>query len=632
MRFCPNCGTQLTPGAGFCPECGTRAPAEAPASPVYAAPQHAPAPAPQPVSPAPQPAPAPAPKRRHKVWIPIVIIAAVLVCAAAIAAILFLRAPKPGPEPTPDVPAPTASPAMTITDAVESVLYLEMYDGDHDLYGTASGFVTGDGRTLVTNYHVLDGACYIRAMTRDYSLTYAVEDVLAFDRTADLAVLRLNKKASVPALTLGDSDAVRQGDRIYAVGYPLGVANTLSDGLVSSRYEDGDGVDIIQMTAAISSGSSGGALFNEACEVVGVICATYVDGQNMNLAIASNTLKKLMESSTGKTRLEDFYAVDSAFGTTPGNLAAGCSVADGENGKYYTVSSGRIYENDASAGGKRGRQIVEGSVINYYKGKLYFYNEEWSDLFSYNADTGNFEELYLLSGEYISYKGEQRPAETVTQMLAARGLLFCLVELYGDDEDPDLDFESYLVALDMYADYEIVYVCDKEITSFTYYGDTIYAAVRGENEIRAISIKYLTEAAVETPCEPALIGATRRGAYFSDAGFDTTGVYLCIPARGTAELAYDGYCTGADTYVMDGESIWQASVSYAGGSVSTEIIGIDCSSSTPTGGYAGTLSGSFAFEGGGIWDGKYFDPRTNLALDLGTMTRISILNGRPVTE
>jgi hypothetical protein len=604
MNYCPNCGAQLAPGAGFCPQCGCRT-AAAPASPP------------------------PAPRRRRRIWIPIVVIAAVLVCAAAVAALLRLRAPEPGPSPAPTT-EPTAS--LTITDAVESVLYLEMYDGDHDLYGTASGFITGDGRTLITNYHVLDGACYIRAMTRDHSQTYSVEDVLAFDRTADLAVLRLNKKTSVPALTLGDSDAVRQGDRVYAVGYPLGVANTLSDGLVSSRYNDDDGVDIIQMTAAISSGSSGGALLSETCEVVGVICATYVDGQNMNLAIASNTLKKLMDSAGPRTRLEEFYAVDSAFGTTPGALAAGCCVAEGEGGKYYTVSSGRIYECDASAGGKRGRQIVEGAVINYYKGKLYFYNEEWSDLFSYNADTGNFEELYLLSGEYVSYKGEPRPAEVVTQMLAARGLLFCLVELYGDDGDPDLDFESYLIALDMYSDYEIVYVCDEEISSFTYFGDTIYAAVKGKNELRLISVKYLTEASIETPVEPQLIGASQRGAYFSDAELDTTGLYLCIPARGTAERVFDGYCTGIDSYVMDGDTIWQASVSFAGGSMNTDFIRLDCSGREPSAGYLGTFEGSFEFGEGGVFGGKYFSPRQNFALDLETCERISILNGKPMTD
>lgn len=618
MSFCPNCGAQTAPGAGFCPQCGSRIAVPSTQIPAPPAPVRTPL------------AQTPAPKRKRRVWIPIVIIAAVLLCAGIAAAAIFLRAPEPGPSPAPTA-EPSASPAMTITDAVESVLYLEMYDGDHDAFGTASGFIIGDGRTLVTNYHVLDGSCYIRAMTRDYSETYSVEDVLAFDRTADLAVLRLNRKASVPSLPLGDSDAVRQGDRVYAVGYPLGVANTLSDGLVSSRYNDDDGVDIIQMTAAISSGSSGGALLSEACEVVGVICATYVDGQNMNLAIASNTLKKLIENAGARTRLEEFYAVDSAFGTTPGALAAGCCVAGGENGKYYTVSSGRIYENDASAGAKRGRLIIDGSVINYYKGYLYFYNEDLSDVFRWNAQTGTFEELYVLSGEYVVHDGEERPAEVVTRMLAARDLLFVLVDLYSDDSEPEPYCETYLVALDL-ATSEILYVCDEEVSSFTYFGDTVYAAVKGKNELCLISVKYLTEASIETPVEPELIGASKRGAYFRDAGLDTTGLYLCIPSRGTAERVFDGYCTGVDSYVMDGETIWQASVSFAGGSISTDYILLDCSGREPAPGYLGTFEGSFEFGEGGVFGGKFFSPHQNFALDLETCERISILNGKPMTN
>lgn len=617
MSFCPNCGAQTSPGAGFCPQCGGR---------IAAPSAQVPAPPKPPV----QAPPTPAPKRKSRVWIPIVIIAAVLVCAAAVFAALSLRAPEPGPSPAPTA-EPSASPALTITDCVDSVLYLEMYDGDHDAFGTASGFIIGDGRTLVTNYHVLDGACYIRAMTRDYSETYSVEDVLAFDRTADLAVLRLNRKTAVPSLPLGDSDAVRQGDRVYAVGYPLGVANTLSDGLVSSRYNDEDGVDIIQMTAAISSGSSGGALLSEACEVVGVICATYVDGQNMNLAIASNTLKKLMDSAGPRTRLEEFYAVDSAFGTTPGALAAGCCVAGGENGKYYTVSSGRIYENDVSAGAKRGKLIIDGSAVNFHKGFLYFYNEELSDVFRWNAQTGTFEELYVLSGEYVVHDGEERPAEVVTGMLAARDLIFVLVDLYSDDSEPEPYCETYLVAVDA-ATSEILYVCEEEISSFTYYGDTVYAAVKGKNELRLISVKYLSETSMETPVVPELVGAARRGAYFRDADLDTTGLYLCTPARGTSELFYDGYCTGADSYVMDGENIWQASVSFAGGSINTDLIRIDCSGREASAEYVGTAEGSFEFAEGGVFGGKYFSARGSFALDLETCERISILNGKPMTD
>lgn len=72
---------------------------------------------------------------------------------------------------------------------------------------------------------------------------------------------------------------------MYTASYPLGLAHTLSDGVVSSCYIDENDVDVIQITVAISSGSNGGALFNEDGEVIGVICASYVDGQNLNIAI-----------------------------------------------------------------------------------------------------------------------------------------------------------------------------------------------------------------------------------------------------------------------------------------------------------------------------------------------------------
>ena len=107
---------------------------------------------------------------------------------------------------------------------------------------------------------------------------------------------------------------------------------------------------------------------------------------------------------------------------------------------------------------------------------------------------------------------------------------------------------------------------------------------------------------------------------------------LCIPARGTAERVFDGYCTGVDSYVMDGETIWQASVSFAGGSMNTDFIRLDCSGREPSAGYLGTFEGSFEFGEGGVFGGKYFSPRQNFALDLETCERISILNGKPMTD
>ena len=173
-----------------------------------------------------------------------------------------------------------------------SVYYLETYDARNNLLAFGSGFVIGNGYDLATNFHVIEGASYVYAVSADGQEEILLENVKAYDKSSDLAVLHSSVSFNAKPLTLANSDKVRQGDRIYAIGYPLGLSNTLSDGIVSARYMD-LGVDYLQITAAISPGSSGGALLNSRGQVVGVVCAYYDGGQNLNVAITSNTLKNL---------------------------------------------------------------------------------------------------------------------------------------------------------------------------------------------------------------------------------------------------------------------------------------------------------------------------------------------------
>ena len=195
---------------------------------------------------------------------------------------------------------------LDIAAIAESVLYLEMYDKNGEVLGSASGFLVNDQTSLVTNYHVIQDACSLRVWTSDETESVEVTRCLAYDEVADLALLECEPGLSVQHLTLDDSDLIRRGDSVYAVGYPLGLANTLSDGIVSSRYEDTYGNDILQVTAAISEGNSGGPLLTRSGRVIGVICAYYIDGQNLNIAIASNTLRKLLESERKAIPLESW--------------------------------------------------------------------------------------------------------------------------------------------------------------------------------------------------------------------------------------------------------------------------------------------------------------------------------------
>ena len=115
-----------------------------------------------------------------------------------------------------------------------------------------------------------------------------------------MAVIKITYAEKLEPIQFGDSDKIEIGDDIVAIGSPLGIQNTLSSGLVSNLVNINN-QKFIQMTAPISPGSSGGALFNMYGQVVGMTTAFLNDGQNMNLAIPSNEIKPFLSSTSIKT-------------------------------------------------------------------------------------------------------------------------------------------------------------------------------------------------------------------------------------------------------------------------------------------------------------------------------------------
>src|SRR3990172_4626909 len=182
--------------------------------------------------------------------------------------------------------------------AFGSTVLLVMEDANGQSISLGSGFFVRDGE-IASNLHVVEGAARGYAKLVGQKAKYDLEGITAVDPERDLVVLKISSAGS-PVLPLGSSDAVQVGDPAYAVGNPRGLEGTFSQGIVSSIREVGTD-KLLQITAPISPGSSGGPVMNEKGEVIGVSVATFTGGQNLNFAIPSAYLKALL-AKTGPAK------------------------------------------------------------------------------------------------------------------------------------------------------------------------------------------------------------------------------------------------------------------------------------------------------------------------------------------
>jgi S1-C subfamily serine protease len=176
--------------------------------------------------------------------------------------------------------------------AFKSVVLLEMKDSNGQPLSLGSGFFISN-ELIATNAHVIEGASSGTAKLIGDTHTLQILGTVAVDRHADLALLKVNNPA--PALVLGASTSPSVGDKVYVVGNPLGLEGTFSEGIISGvRKIDPD--SILQMTAPISPGSSGGPVMDSSGAVIGIAVATFQNGQNLNLAVPVSYLSGLLAS------------------------------------------------------------------------------------------------------------------------------------------------------------------------------------------------------------------------------------------------------------------------------------------------------------------------------------------------
>ena len=203
-------------------------------------------------------------------------------------------------------------------DSGESLTYTQIYDKnlpsmvsiqaeDAKSYSTGTGVVLTSDGYIITNAHVVAGADKVQVVCSDNRVLDAA--LVGFDAREDLAVLKVEADDLTPA-EFGDSFALRCGDPVAAIGDPLGYRSTITDGIVSALDRDvevdGTSMVLIQTSAAINMGNSGGALINQYGQVVGITTVKIVtdDGsaESLGFAIPSRRVKYVADTLiAGKT-------------------------------------------------------------------------------------------------------------------------------------------------------------------------------------------------------------------------------------------------------------------------------------------------------------------------------------------
>ena len=165
--------------------------------------------------------------------------------------------------------------------------------------GLGSGFIISKDGYLLTNEHVISGAQEINVYLTSRKDPYTAK-VVGSDSELDLAVLKIDAGTDLPILKLGDSNEIKVGNWVIAIGNPYGLDHTVTVGVISAKGRpvtiDGNSYkDLIQTDASINPGNSGGPLLNLAGEVIGVNTAINASAQGIGFAISSSTVSQVLE-------------------------------------------------------------------------------------------------------------------------------------------------------------------------------------------------------------------------------------------------------------------------------------------------------------------------------------------------
>jgi hypothetical protein len=286
--------------------------------------------------------------------------------------------------------APEKSIPAIARDAGKAVVLVVASDSSGTKISQGSGFIVSPVGKVATNFHVIKGCSSAIVKFTDGAF-YQVAGVFATDPTKDIAILKIETSAKqFPFLVLADSDQAQVGEHVVAIGSPLALLgltrdadisteSTVSDGIISGNREwEGHGISVLQTTAPISHGSSGGALLNLQGQVLGITSMMMGEGQNINFAVpakyvgfmlSTEEVKPLGQAESAKREQSGHEdSLDQFIGTYTGMWQS-----------RYGGSGVAVLNVIADSGNLKARVAITGSPVGYKGDSLAVTIKEFGD-------------------------------------------------------------------------------------------------------------------------------------------------------------------------------------------------------------------------------------------------------------
>lgn len=236
--------------------------------------------------------------------------------------------------------------------------------------GIGTGCIISSDGYVLTNQHVVNNAVKIMVTVAGFDQPIPAK-IVGQDYELDLAVLKLQKDATFATLKMGDSDRIRVGDWVIAIGNPYGLDHTVTVGVISAKGRpvtvgDRQYRNLIQTDAAINPGNSGGPLLSASGELIGINTAVNAQAQGIGFAIPINTAKQVLDQLINKGKVERAYMGVGVKDVTP-EIAGSLGLGSAKGVLIAEVFSGTPAE---KAGLRTGDVIVaiDGKTVNNYDG------------------------------------------------------------------------------------------------------------------------------------------------------------------------------------------------------------------------------------------------------------------------